>query len=145
MTKNFSYFAILLFVLCFAGCGSNVGLKGKVVFSDDKSPISCGTICFDSGSVLSRGTIRSDGAFTMGLLKETDGLPSGTYKVFFIDVHGQTGTSKTSDGTPGEPIYTSLIHKKYLSANTSELTQTVDASTKELNFELDRNPDFPKK
>jgi hypothetical protein len=81
----------------------------------------------------------------MGSLKETDGLPPGTYKVFFFDVHEQTGTSKTPDGTPGEPTYTSLIHKKYLSASTSELTQTVESSTKELNFELDRNPDFPKK
>ncbi|MDR1384789.1 MAG: hypothetical protein LBJ67_13225 [Planctomycetaceae bacterium] len=145
MKKQISCFAILLLILCLASCNKNVGLNGKVIFSDDKSPVPCGTVCFDSGSVLSRGTIRSDGTFTMGSLKETDGLLPGTYNVFFIDAHEQTGTSNTSDGMPGEPIYTSLIHKKYLSANTSELTQTVETSTKELNFELDRNPDIAKK
>ncbi|MDR1959108.1 MAG: hypothetical protein LBQ54_08710 [Planctomycetaceae bacterium] len=146
MKRTISLF-LLFFVFAAVGCGNNnVGLKGKVVFADDKSPVPNGIIRFDSGTVISRGTIHSDGTFTMGSLKETDGLPPGTYKVFFTDVHEQTGESKaSSDGSPGEPIYTSLIHKKYLSAGTSGLSQTINASTQELNFELERNPDFPKK
>jgi hypothetical protein len=144
--KRITYFILLLIIVCMTGCGnSNVGLKGKIVFSDNQEPIPRGLVYFDNGTMQSRGTIQSDGTFTMGSLKDTDGLPPGTYKVFFADVHEQTGETKSSDGGSGEPIYTSLIDKKYLNLNTSGLSQTVDTSTKQIDFTLDRNPDFKKK
>lgn len=134
---------VSLLFLC-AGCGSNLAVSGKVVFSDDKAPVPNGIICFDSGTINARGTIQSDGTFRMGSMKETDGLPPGTYKVFFIDVQEQTGVIKGSGADADEPIYTSLIDSKYLSSTTSGLTTEVTSSTKELSFELDRNPKFPK-
>ncbi|MDR0870459.1 MAG: hypothetical protein LBN39_06665 [Planctomycetaceae bacterium] len=144
--KQTTCFILLLMIAFFAGCGNNnVGLKGKVVFSDNKEPVPRGLVYFDDGTRQSRGTIQSDGTFTMGSLKDQDGLPPGTYKVFFADVHEQTGETKTSDGSAGEPIYTSLINKKYLSLDTSGLSQTVDATTKQIDFELDRNLDVKKK
>ncbi|MDR3108163.1 MAG: carboxypeptidase-like regulatory domain-containing protein [Planctomycetaceae bacterium] len=144
--KHIPYFVLLLMIAYLTGCGNNnVGLKGKVVFADNKEPVPRGLIYFDNGTMQSRGTIRSDGTFTMGSLKELDGLPPGTYKVFFADVHEQTGETKSSDGGSGEPIYTSLINEKYLNIDTSGLSKTVEASTKQIDFELERNPNFKKK
>lgn len=142
--KKSALFALLLCALISVGCSENVSITGKVTFSDDNAPAPNGIICFDSGANVARGTIKSDGTFKMGTLKEADGLPAGSYKVFFVDVREETGKAKTSDGSEGEPIYTSLIDSKYLSPDTSELTAVVNKDTKELNFSLDRNPDFPK-
>ena len=141
--SSVAMFGLLFFCV---GCGSgNLAVSGKVVFSDDKAPAPNGVICFDSGTISSRGTIQSDGTFKMGSLKEADGLPPGNYKVFFVDVQEQTGVIKGAAGDADEPIYTSLIDIKYLSPETSGLTTEVTSTTKELSFELDRNPKFPKK
>ncbi|MCL2117883.1 MAG: hypothetical protein FWH27_05585 [Planctomycetaceae bacterium] len=139
--KRIIVICLLAFVAVSVGCSSgNVGLKGTVVFTDDKTPVPNGIICFDSGTINARGTIKSDGTFVMGSLKETDGLPPGDYRVFFIDVQEQTGERTGAPGDASEPVYTSLIDSKYLSPDRSGLTANVTKDTKTLSFELDRNP-----
>lgn len=139
--KRVSVLSLLFLICAFSGCSNNVRINGNVTF-DDGTPAPTGIVCFDSGSYIARGNIKSDGTFVMGSVKETDGLPPGNYKVFFIDVHKETGKSPTSDGSEGEPIYTSLIADKYDSPETSDLTAEVKADTKTLNFQLERNPNL---
>ncbi|MGL6196078.1 MAG: hypothetical protein ACRC2T_14780 [Thermoguttaceae bacterium] len=124
--------------LCFSlmivmvGCSKNVQLKGKVVFSDDKTPVPSGTICLSTEKFAARGKIEN-GEFVMGSVSAKDGLPPGLYKVFFIDVVEESGVDNS-----GEPTYTSLINPKYNSATTSGLEQEVTASTKNITIEVDR-------
>ena len=119
-----------------AGCGKNVSLRGKVVFSDDGSPITSGTICFTDGKNLARGTIQPDGTFTMGSVGMSDGLLPGEYTVYFFDVAEAPADSSPNVMTSRR----SLIDPKYNSQNTSDLRVTVDASTRTMEFKVDRNP-----
>lgn len=123
---------LVVFVVAVCGCGSNVTLKGTVVFSDDKSPVPTGTVCFSTSTFFARGSIKN-GAFEMGSLGAADGLPPGKYQVYFTDVVAESGKD-----TSGEPSYTSLIDAKYNSAATSGLEQEVTASTKSITLEVDR-------
>jgi len=71
---------LLVLLLC-VGCGKNVPLRGKVL-DEDGNAITVGMVNFVSEKGLSRAKIQSDGSYTAGTLKETDGLPPGKYKVY---------------------------------------------------------------
>lgn len=145
--------ALCCIIVCSAiGCNDRVSLDGKVVFSDDGSPITSGTICFTDGKQMSRGTINSDGTFTMGFLGAADGMPPGKYSVYFFDVSGDNPSAKPTEatttpfgtsipgGAPSMMSRRSLIDPKYNRAETSGLTADVSATTKRLDFKVDREP-----
>lgn len=131
----FSASCLFFIVLC-VGCGKNVPLRGTVVFEDDDSPVTNGTICFTDGKNLSRGTIQPDGTFDMGSVGMKDGLPPGEYTVYFFDVSGPApeASRQTMMSRP------SLIDPKYNSPKTSDLKAVVDGATKTMEFRVDRNP-----
>jgi len=138
MLRFFCFTMLLTLVL---GCGSkNVGLKGKVTFSDDGNPLTVGTVGFRQDGKLARGNIKSDGTFVVGFEQEANGLPPGKYDVYI------SGAAVVVGQVPGteEDIWEQLIDKKYASADTSGLSVTVDASTKVYNITVDRAP-APKK
>ncbi|MGL4942626.1 MAG: hypothetical protein ACRC46_05490 [Thermoguttaceae bacterium] len=150
--NRFVYVVCCLVACGVLGCNNRVPLEGKVVFSDDGSPITSGTICFTDGKQMARGTINPDGTFTMGFLGAADGMPPGRYTVYFFDVSGDNPSGKPTEaattpfGTPvpeGTPSMTSrrsLIDPKYNRADTSGLTADVSATTKRLDFKVDRAP-----
>ncbi|MDR2757737.1 MAG: carboxypeptidase-like regulatory domain-containing protein [Planctomycetaceae bacterium] len=116
-------FFVLFFVLLTLGCSGNVGLTGRVVFSDNEEPLPNGMVTFVQPTFQARGFISADGRYTVGSLKETDGLPPGTYQVCVFCTN--------ADEIP-------LIDPKYAYANQSGLTVTVDASTKTFDIKVDR-------
>ena len=130
--KQFFFVLLFLSLLLVMGCGSNIKLSGKVVFSDDGSPVSSGTVCFVDGPFMARGDIRPDGTFDVGSLGVKGGLPPGTYNVYFVDTHKEVGHHE------GVSITEPLIAPKYESPLTSELTFTVDGSTRTVEFSLER-------
>ena len=135
------FLLLVLATLAFAGCSKNVGLKGTVKF-DDGQPVPSGIVCFVTDSYMARGNI-VNGEFKMSSTKEGDGLPPGDYKVYFTGIEVPVGESvETADGGMSEPTMVSAIAPKYDSADTSELTQKVDASTKTIEFTLERNPNL---
>jgi|BioPla2DNA2_1021312.scaffolds.fasta_scaffold29794_3 hypothetical protein len=75
-------FAALLFVcslLTFTpGCGKNIKVTGTVSY-EDGSPVQNGEVYLE-GTVLGRGTI-TNGEFSLGLVKDGEGVPPGTYEV----------------------------------------------------------------
>ena len=128
-------FLIGLFCLAITGCGSdNVPLEGKVTFADDGSPLTCGTVLFDNGTILARGPIESDGTYTVGLEREGDGILPGTYQVSIVDAAKEIPSG--SDYVP--PSYEKLIHEKYFSKETSGLEVSVDSSMQQFDIEVDR-------
>jgi len=122
---------LLILFLC-VGCGKNVPLRGKVL-DEDGNPITLGMVNFVSDKGLSRGEIRSDGSYIVGTLKETDGLPPGTYKVYVtgavIPVPSQRPAIVDSMGQtiPPMPDLQHLISPKYTTEANTPLTCEVPA------------------
>ncbi|MDR1924805.1 MAG: hypothetical protein LBQ66_10565 [Planctomycetaceae bacterium] len=132
MKKTFYIFLLLLIFA--AGCSSSkVGLSGKVTFTDG-TPLSIGEIYFETDTFLARATIKPDGTFTVGSLKESDGLPTGTYRVSIV------GAFRKLDGMDetGMPLQELLIDEKYTSGTTSNLTCTVPAENGKFNITVER-------
>ncbi|MBQ9812798.1 MAG: hypothetical protein IJM54_05745 [Thermoguttaceae bacterium] len=121
--NKYLLFAALL--LCVVGCGKNVGMTGKVTFSDDGSPLTKGTICFQSATGLSRGQMNEDGTFVIGSFKKSDGLPKGDYVVYFSGAVEQDGVDAS-----GMPKGKSLIDLKYTTPEDTPLKITVKGRQK---------------
>ncbi|MDR3111095.1 MAG: hypothetical protein LBU65_15615 [Planctomycetaceae bacterium] len=112
--KNKMYLLICLLVLA-VGCNSNyVPLKGTVVFSDDETPLTTGSVVFESGVVGASGALNERGEFTIGSMKADDGLAPGTYKVFIVGA-----TKEIEDKSSGMKRSVPLIHSKYDNKETS--------------------------
>ena len=112
-----------LFLLAI-GCNSGKsGLKGKVVFSDDQTPLDGGTVCFVSDQGISRGAIGKDGSYVAGSIGANDGLPPGNYRIYFMD-------TELYEDVPGGglPKMIRRIDAKYESPDTSGLTLEVKKS-----------------
>jgi hypothetical protein len=132
MTRSFLIFVLLFGCLSFSGCnGKQVGLSGKIVFSDDGSPVTFGTVCFATSTFQAKGEIKKNGTFTMGSLSASDGLPPGTYQVYFLGLTEDLG---------GESIY-SILDPKWNSPSTTDLTVTIEKTTSNLEIKVDRNPE----
>ena len=133
-TIQVKYFIPVLIVAALTvGCGGKPHIRGKVVFSDDKSPLTQGIVIFesDSGSV-SRGELDKNGNYTVGSLKTNDGLPPGKYKVYL------TATEKiTQNPKGGLPLVEYTVDRKYEKVGTSGLTVEVKKSMT-FDFEVDR-------
>ena len=123
----------LLIVMTFmVGCGSQPGLRGKVVFSDDKSPLTQGIVVFQSEKGIARGELDKNGNYVVGSLKANDGLPPGTYKVYL-----ETTELYHPNPKGGLPIIEYVIDHKYEKSNTSGITVEIKRSTT-FDFEVDR-------
>ena len=138
--KHHIIISLSLSLLLFAGCGGNVGLSGKVVFSDDKSPVPTGTVGLisESGTFSTRGTIKPDGTFVVGSTKANDGLPPGKYQGS-VSAMKLIGTQPSNDPeAAGEPIYEWLIDPRYGNPTTSGITIDITSTTKNFVIEVDR-------
>ena len=127
--------SLSLTLLLFAGCGENVGLSGKVFFSDDKSPVPLGTVGLvaESGTHIARGDIKPDGTFVIGSLKVDDGLPPGKYRVSVSAMQQISADEETGGG-----IYESLIALKHGNPDTSGITIDITSTTRNFDIEVER-------
>jgi len=111
-----------------------VGLRGKAIFSDDRSPVPIGTVCFETDSYLARGDLRSDGTFVVGSLRQGDGLPPGRYRVYISGAQKPIGKDERS----GMEKYESLIDLKFTSGTTSGIEIDVTPTTRTVEVKVDR-------
>ena len=132
MQKYFCFVVIAVFVICVSGCGDNVKLKGKVTYSDDGSPLPQGTICFETSNFLARGEIQSDGTFAVSSTGKGDGLPKGTYSVYFSDM------TILKAGERGAITQVVLVDPKFCNPTTSGLTCEVPYSSSLYEIQVDR-------
>ena len=119
---------IVIFGVCLlllTGCGKNVRVTGKVTF-EDGSPLTKGTVIFNSGASESKAPIENDGSYVVGTFKSNDGLPRGTYRVYITGASDFPGISPR--GAPLGPVV-HLVDQKYTSLETSGLTCEVKGST----------------
>jgi len=124
---------IIIFAFCILGCSNNqVGFSGKVVYSDTGEPVPQGEIQFTTPTFIARAVIRKDGTFKTGSYKAADGLPPGTYNVAIV--------SLTIDAEDSLAPPTFLVHPKYGDSKTSGLSVTIEETTRNHEFKVDRPP-----
>jgi hypothetical protein len=75
------FITIALFIILVAGCSRTTKISGTVKFSDG-TPINFGNVVFGSETHSYYGTIKSDGTYITGGVKEAEGIPDGTYKIY---------------------------------------------------------------
>ncbi|MCO6047457.1 hypothetical protein NG895_26435 [Aeoliella sp. ICT_H6.2] len=145
-------FALLLVACCFvavAGCGpdSNVApVSGTVSFEGNK--VAEGTVTFypTSGGRPATGTIQPDGTFTLSTFDPKDGAMIGDHKVAIearqLPKAPPAPTSLEEEIAGGSPVPVGkvtikwLVPEKYASAQTSELTATVNSGQNQIDFTL---------
>ena len=132
-TKRLIPYLIILAIFLSPGCGGNVRLGGHVRFSDDNSPLSTGTVFFETDTYLARGELRPDGSFDVGSLSPRDGITPGKYRVYIIGA-----TKDIGDDKAGLPILEPLIDEKFTSAQTSGLEIEIDKSRRNFDIVVDR-------
>jgi len=126
---HFAFFLLLMFAV---GCGGNVSVTGKVTFPDG-SPLTYGEVLFETSTTLARGTIQSDGTYSLSAGEER-GIPRGTYQVY-IGGFSPTVTAPQigPDGRPigGAQVIRPVIpvHRDFLHSSTSNLTANVQGRT----------------
>ncbi len=126
------HFLLGLVLLFSAGCSGNVSLSGKVVDTEG-NPITVGMVNFTSDKGLSRGKINADGSYTIGTLKDKDGLPPGKYKVYVTGAEvpmASKGPARVD--AMGQPVpqmagFQKLVATKYTTEKDTPLTCEVPA------------------
>ena len=116
------------------GCSPNVGLGGKVTFSDDGSPLTAGTVVFKRGNEISKGRLKPDGTFIVGTMTNADGLEPGTYQVYITGAEKELIPATTVSDAVMEP----LIDSKFTRSDTSGLTIEVTKTTRKFDFQVER-------
>lgn len=133
MSHRISFDVLLLFLLvAFIGCGGAVGPKatGKVTW-EDGTPVTEGEVAFEGDKNAYYGTIKPDGSYSMGALKDGQGVPPGTYKVAICV--GETQLRAKSGKM--------LFDPKFNSSATSGLTLEVKSGQdNKLDIKLPKNP-----
>ncbi|MGL4943014.1 MAG: hypothetical protein ACRC46_07475 [Thermoguttaceae bacterium] len=128
---RFSVCCVLLAVVTLFGCGSGTKVSGKVTFSDGK-PLTVGRVVFTNGTLSASGGINKNGEFRMGMSKDGDGVPEGSYKVYITEARvpgDHSLAQKDEDGVTFTP-FVDAIDPKFASADRSGLTCEVKGTTK---------------
>ena len=125
----YSPWPALVLVPCW-GCGSSaadgarplVPVKGKVTYKGQ--PLTSGIVHFDPDGYgrPARGKLQPDGSYTLGTMKEDDGVVAGSHLVTIGGFEKRLASDRTL--------------KKYGSRRDSGLTAEVDADHTEFNFDL---------
>ena len=115
-------FALILGVLFVCGCSGKVHVHGTVKYPDGL-PLEKGTVCVGNDLVTFMGAIRAGGTFALGEIKDGDGIPPGSYKVWIANAN-TTDYDLDEEGNPRsrKMIEVVLIDPKYTSPSTSDLT-----------------------
>lgn len=134
MKSNAKQILVAIILVAVSGCSNYVKVGGKITFSEDGSPLTTGTVCFQSDSHMARGAVKNDGTYTMDSVKKNDGLPPGTYKVFIADAYRVVGEIPEDR----EAEVDLLIAEKYTSASRSGWTVEVSQSSRSFDFQVER-------
>ncbi|MDR1960359.1 MAG: carboxypeptidase-like regulatory domain-containing protein [Planctomycetaceae bacterium] len=133
MTKNKLIFGILFLLLQgLLGCSHAITVKGKVTFSDG-TPLEIGKVVFENDQRTFTGKIQKEGTFSMGQLKEGQGIPPGKYRVYISEAF----LEEFSPGSPF-PKVTQLIAKKYRKPQTSGLEYDIQEKTTDISIVIEK-------
>jgi hypothetical protein len=124
-------------VLGLLGCGQSMStVKGKVSF-DDGSPLTEGTVLFESDKgaekpVSARGIIQPDGSFVMSTINLGDGVPPGHYKVMVLAL------PKIDPNLKGKPKVAPPFDPRFSDFGTSKLDFEVKSGSNDYPITLSK-------
>lgn len=125
MMRFFMLSCLLCVTVMAIGCGERkVPLRGRVVFAEDKTPLKGGMVFFETDTYRARGGIDEEGNYTVSSTGQNDGIPPGTYDVY-VKENLPMGAAPQID-------------PKYTKRGKSSITLTVDGSTKQFDFEVEK-------
>ena len=105
----------LLFCVLLSGCGDgSLRVSGKVTFPDG-SPLTQGTVVFDSGNYTNKAVLDTNGQYNVG-------VPAGQYKVYFTFTSLRDETFVPPPDEPDAQRYIDLIHPSYATLNSTTLS-----------------------
>jgi hypothetical protein len=122
-----------------AGCGESDSKTGYVhgIVRLDGKPLTTGTVRFVPASGrAATGKIQSDGTFTLGTYKESDGALLGTHKVAIIAFELGPVPVRTEGGRPPTTPTKPLVPKHYMSPGKSGLTREVKPGNNAIEIDL---------
>ena len=140
----FSLFVVSFFCFCVTGCGSGgSSVKGQVTF-DDGTPLTVGTVTFETKLYQFIGNIKKDGTYQMMTDGVKPGIPNGEYRVAITNAFEPTGKLvEVSKDTMQEEMR-QLIDEKFQTASRSGLTCEVNGATT-YNITVTRPSENPQK
>ena len=106
-------------MLVFSGCSNKIKVGGTVHF-DDGTPLDVGEVYLSNGTFMFSGSIQPDGTFSLGELKDGDGIPPGNYRVWIAGANPLPPTiDEIQAGAVAAPL---KIPVKYTDRDQSGLT-----------------------
>jgi hypothetical protein len=124
------FFIGLVLLLLLTGCGKGVSVKGKVLF-DDGTPLTKGTVIFDNQKEAFQGTIKEDGTFLLGVVKDNERIPSGKYLVYLTD------TFELKEEAGGRWL-NPLVDPRFTVSSTSGISVEVERGMSEITIEVQK-------
>jgi hypothetical protein len=96
----------------------------------DGTPLGVGTVYLSNGLVMYQGAIQKDGTFSIEELKDGDGIPPGTYKVWIADANTIENVYDEKKENLIKRIDHLIIDPKFADKNTSDLQFKIDKGQK---------------
>jgi len=97
--------ALLVACLFTTGCSQKVKVSGTVTYSDTGEPVKFGTVIFNGENLVGRGAI-NNGRYSVGLIKDGDGIPRGTYTISSDSPYIPEPPGMAMIGMDGKPVQT---------------------------------------
>jgi hypothetical protein len=133
-------------ILLSVGCSDRVHVSGKVLLRSGE-PITKGLVVFENEKLSGISDIKTDGSYSIGLIKPGEGIPPGTYNIA-IQATGTMGSIKSdmrdisSNNPPSVIPETSQVDMKYTLTRTSELNIIIKAG-KSITYDIIVDPPKP--
>ncbi|MDR2115150.1 MAG: hypothetical protein LBP87_02090 [Planctomycetaceae bacterium] len=129
------FFFVILPV--FIGCSNKVKVSGHVKFTDGE-PVTLGEVCFGTKDRTYFGRINKNGYYTLGEIKDGDGIPPENYTVWLSGtVLSEPILDQNNDET-GKFKEIELVDRKYTEQKVSTLTFEVKHGVNKFDFTVER-------
>ena len=129
MTRLFFSLLIVSFLcFCATGCSNGTRVSGKVTF-DDGSPLTVGTVVFETEILQFTGDIQKDGTYRMSADGGKSGIPNGSYKVAIANAFEGTGEFVEIARDTLQETMRPLVNAKFQQTSLSDLTCEVNGAT----------------
>ncbi|MDR1922773.1 MAG: hypothetical protein LBQ66_00245 [Planctomycetaceae bacterium] len=135
MTKSNKFVWVILLLLLLhgvLGCSNSIKVSGKVTF-DDGMPLEIGKVVFEDDKHTYSSQIQKDGTFSMGQLKDGQGIPVGKYRVYIAE-------AIIEEFTPDSPFpkVTELVAAKYRNSQTSGFEYDIQKKTTDISLVVEK-------
>jgi hypothetical protein len=134
-------FVTMIIISAATGCSQNVRVEGQVAFSDG-TPLELGRVVFENDKYTFTGRIQSGGTFSVGQLKDGQGVPRGLYRVYIAEtIQAEPVPDAPKSGTPNGIPARKLIRtiaEKYSSPDTSGLEYDIRRKTTDIKIVVEK-------